>query len=123
MNPEDIATILDDIAERVGPLGSAAWDILVHGTWAVSLVGMTVGLVLLIVGPIVAVKMFNKARSMPLDRYESRTDGSIFLEAAAWVIGALSVTFGTLKAAHNAVGVFAPEFRVLERMLATVAGG
>ena len=123
MNPEDIATILDDIAERVGPLGSAAWDILVHGTWAVSLIGMIVGLALLTLGPIVAVRMYNKARSMPLNHYNSRTDGSVFLEAVAWVIGVIGVIFGTLKAAHNAVGVFAPEFRVLEQMISTLRGG
>lgn len=127
MNPEEIGDILDEIGERVGPLGSAAWDILVQGTFAVSLVGTIAGVILLVGGLIAAVRLHAYGQTKTYeDVYNSNrrrlTDEGTFAVIAAWFVGAAGALSGILVFTHNLVGVLAPEFRVLENILQSIKG-
>ena len=126
MNPEDISDILDEIGERIGPMGSAAWEILVQGTFAVSLVGTIAGILLLIGGIVAAQRLHKYGRTLIRQDYknvEQLTDSGIGTLVGAWFVGVFVPIIGVLVTTHNLVGVLAPEFRVLENILATIKGG
>ena len=114
MNPEDVGRILDEIGERIGPAGEAAWAILVRGVWVDSVIGVLFGLFLTTVGVIITYFASKIGRQM--DREDAGSMGFPLMIVGP-VLGLTMMVIGVPAIFLNLQGVFVPEFKAIEYIL------
>lgn len=130
MNPEEIGQILDEIGQRVGPYGEAAWEILVTQKFAegligtiMSAIGIVASIALAVLIAVATIKIFKQEASQAKDHsWKSDPDPMIYAMTAMlpMLIPMLlfAISFGSLPS--SIMRMINPQYYALVKLLETL---